>query len=64
MVRLVRTNIRIGWYRNGVDDIMCKLNIGRYRARDVWQIMQDRKVPMNEAYCIFLKGKDIDDHKN
>lgn len=61
MRRLAKASHKFGWYRNGVDDIMRKLGLGRYRARDVWDIMQENKVSMDEAYNIFIRQKDIDD---
>lgn len=45
----------------GVDAIMKRFSIGRYRAREVWGIMHQHNISMEDAYEVYKSGKDIDE---
>lgn len=60
-VKTPKNRIATG-YKSGIDEIMIEFAVGRYRAREIWDIMQERNITMKEAYQVYISGKDIDEY--
>lgn len=46
---------------NTLDIIRERFRIGRFRANEVYKIMQDQSLDINDAWKAYTEGKDIDD---